>query len=103
MFGQGDGKSRLRQISSIERKEVYVEETDMGGHMKIQMIYVSSYVLRTLAIDLELNMQEVKDISHECGKACVGQTGHSIVLRLQEHGQHDTCSYQTYLYWQNMA
>jgi len=62
---------------------------------KIQVVYVSSFMLRQLSDDLGLKMQGVKGISLECGKACVWQTGHSIALRLQEHGQHNTCIYQT--------
>jgi len=62
---------------------------------KIHVVYVSSHVLRQLSDDLGLKMQGVKSISRECGKACIGQTGHSIALRLQEHGQHNTCIDQT--------
>jgi hypothetical protein len=43
-------------------------------------------MLGQLSDDLGLKMQGVKGISHECGKAYIGQTGHSVALRLQERG-----------------
>jgi hypothetical protein len=72
-FNRETGKSRLQQTSSTQRKVVYVEEIWVAT-FKIQVVYVSSYMLRQLSNDLGLKMQGVKGITRECGKACIGQT-----------------------------